>query len=106
MDRNDEIDDEYPYITQEVAPLTGSVDRNCAVWADPAAAAVAPLTGSVDRNLKIGRVQAGQSVVAPLTGSVDRNPCLWEEANPTAVAPLTGSVDRNIPASVFEPVTI
>ena len=59
---------------EEVAPLTGSVDRNTngsmyyGEWI-----MVAPLTGSVDRNLLGGRDDDRRGPVAPLTGSVDRN---------------------------------
>ena len=57
----------------QVAPLTGSVDRNCGrgeQGLDPVV--VAPLTGSVDRN-SVGALDVLADPVAPLTGSVDRN---------------------------------
>ena len=57
-----------------VAPLAGSVDRNCAVTARMGfpSALVAPLAGSVDRNGVRATVTTSQNV-APLAGSVDRN---------------------------------
>ena len=79
----------------EVAPLTGSVDRNMPM-ARPCIrlTPVAPLTGSVDRNFKPGSPARCQ-VVAPLTGSVDRNCAVTGRMGTPSVAPLTGSVDRN-----------
>ena len=56
----------------KVAPLAGSVDRNCMVSPYNKVPHVAPLAGSVDRNQKFARPPAPWSV-APLAGSVDRN---------------------------------
>ena len=57
---------------------------------------VAPLTGSVDRNGSSSTSIDFDVQVAPLTGSVDRNISAVATAAPTKVAPLTGSVDRNL----------
>ena len=105
-----------------VAPLTGSVDRNLLGGRDDdRRGPVAPLTGSVDRNNYANYAQAlarmslpsrgawieiaperpapARLPVAPLTGSVDRNLRMKGYAmNVHEVAPLTGSVDRNLQA--------
>ena len=58
----------------EVAPLTGSVDRNDDDTIDYISEqVVAPLTGSVDRNSMVTKAIQLLRIVAPLTGSVDRN---------------------------------
>ena len=65
-------------------------------WMAIACRNVAPLTGSVDRNLSTSVRSSSSPQVAPLTGSVDRNllpKSVWTIGS--AVAPLTGSVDRN-----------
>ena len=55
-----------------VAPLAGSVDRNCAVTGRMGTPSVAPLAGSVDRNHDHDNIRINIDV-APLAGSVDRN---------------------------------
>ena len=85
-----------------VAPLAGSVDRNCpagrgrrpaapslpsrGAWIEMAKAAtsnppksVAPLAGSVDRNWMQRAASARSCQVAPLAGSVDRNAARYME---------------------------
>ena len=83
---------------RRVAPLAGSVDRNCQTYDAYRIFKVAPLAGSVDRNGHVGgRILARDLFVAPLAGSVGRNDneegtiSVMEE-----VAPLAGNVDRNL----------
>ena len=80
----------------DVAPLTGSVDRNFSLVPAGPVQGVAPLTGSGGRNVLHCKDQGEIVGVAPLTGSVDRNmisDLLYFVM--VLVAPLTGSVDRN-----------
>ena len=86
-----------PWLTMpgNVAPLTGSVDRNGPMLvAKLSPPYVAPLAGSVDRNHPAG-VACLVPEVAPLAGSVDRNVTSQKYSSAFAVAPLAGSVDRN-----------
>ena len=62
---------------------------------------VAPLAGSVDRNCVVAKKE-GQGSVAPLAGSVDRNTDAYETAVAYVVAPLAGSVDRNLKPAVAD----
>ena len=100
-----------------VAPLAGSVDRNCPGPDGDRRPAVAPLAGSVDRNRQDVEAKPVKNAslpsrgawieimldlgpqwldrVAPLAGSVDRNQHAGIEADAPRVAPLAGSVDRN-----------
>src|SRR5699024_4948804 len=58
-------------------------------------AGVAPLAGSVDRNCFTTRTRLGKTSVAPLAASVDRNGAVQDIAGKVRGAPLAGSVDRN-----------
>ena len=79
-----------------VAPLAGSVDRNCSLPPARSHSLVAPLAGSVDRNHKAHDGFYTLSPSLPSRGAWIE--ILQTDAAPRSarVAPLAGSVDRNI----------
>ena len=80
-----------------VAPLAGSVDRNCSLPPARSHSLVAPLAGSVDRNHKAHDGFYTLSPSLPSRGAWIE--ILQTDAAPRSarVAPLAGSVDRNCP---------